>query len=346
MTRGLCAEWAETWSKTQDKYWFWGPWSHGTWHKNRGSWVFMRGRQCWHLDTGCRVTSGGHKIPGTRCDPHAQCFPPLQYSCKMSHSKHISLKTLRPGCHPIPPIYLPQTLTGACHALCHAQCHVTVTLSRTLVSSVSEWGQRCLRVTLRPVDINLFLTVLLNTDTIRDSTWQFSSAPLRPGSIKLHWKVKFSLWLGSHLQLRRLRLQAAGECPRSTRCQLWHMAFKTRRFQLTFLRESNGFSEWLAFFEYFGHVSGLSVLKALFPFDISTSTMLWLFLGRIWLSWSGLMAILVTPVPNSMLRLVRELSLSTSRTVITAMVTMRMSINKITQQPYLLSCCGQFPLIV
>lgn len=222
---------------------------------------------------------------------------------------------------PSPPIYLPQTLTGACHALCHAQCHVTVTLSRTLVSSVSEWGQRCLRVTLRPVDINLFLTVLLNTDTIRDSTWQFSSAPLRPGSIKFHWKVIFSLWLGSHLQLRRLRLQAAGECPASTRCQLWHMAFKTRRFQLTFLRESNGFSEWLAFFEYFGHVSGSSVLKALFPFDISTSTMLWLFLGRIWLSWSGLMAILVTPVPNSMLRLARELSLSTSRTVITAMVT-------------------------
>ena len=240
---------------------------------------------------------------------------------------------------PSPPIYLPQTLTGACHALCHAQCHVTVTLSRTLVSSVSEWGQRCLRVTLRPVDINLFLTVLLNTDTIRDSTWQFSSAPVRPGSI-------MSVLRGYVLTWPHLRHPAAGECPASTRCPLWHMAFKTRRFQLTFLRESNGFSEWLAFFEYFGHVSGLSVLKALFPFDISTSTMLWLFLGRIWLSWSGLMAILVTPVPNSMLRLVRELSLSTSRTVITAMVTMRMSINKITQQPYLLSCCGQFPLIV
>ena len=190
MTRGLCTEWAETWSKTLDKYWFWGPRSHGTWHKNRGSWVLMRGRQCWHLDTGCRVTSGGHEID--KVWPTCSMFPPLQYSCKMSHSIHISLKTLDPVVIPSPSICLPQqTLTGACHA----QCHVTVTLSRTLVSSVSEWGHRCLRVTLRPVDINLFLTVLLNTDTIRVSTWQFSSAPLRPGSIKLHWNVNRGLWL-------------------------------------------------------------------------------------------------------------------------------------------------------
>ena len=171
--RGVCVlSWAETWSKTLDKYWYWGPRSHGTWHKSwsRGSWVSMRGR--------CRVTDGGHTTRQTRCDPHAQCFPPIRYSCKLSNTIHISLEKLRPDC----PLL---TLTWACHALCHAQCHVDVTLSRTLVSSVSEWGQRCLRVTLSPVDINLFLTVLLNTDTIRDNTWQFSSAPLRPELIKL-----------------------------------------------------------------------------------------------------------------------------------------------------------------
>ena len=187
---GLCTEWrVETWSKTLDKYWYWGPRSHGTWHKNKESWVFRRVRQSWH--SGARVsgdkwrTQVRHDKVWPTCS--APCFPPIQYSCKMSNTIHISLKKQRPDCHPIPAYLftLPVTLTCDCHALCHAQCHVTVTLSRTLVSSVSEWGHRCLRVTLRPVGINLFLTVLLNTDTIRDSTWQSSSAPLRPGSIRL-----------------------------------------------------------------------------------------------------------------------------------------------------------------
>ena len=50
----------------------------------------------------------------------------------------------------------------------------------------------------------------------------------------LNWsRCYIHLLIWSHLRLRWLR-QLDAENRGSTRCQLWHMAFKTRRFQLTF----------------------------------------------------------------------------------------------------------------
>ena len=121
--RGVCVlSWAETWSKTLDKYWYWGPRSHGTWHKSwsRGSWVSMRGR--------CRMTGGGHTTRQTRCDPHAQCFPPIRYSCKLSNTIHISLEKLRPDCplciDSAPGMSLSRSLSRTMSCGCNAVTHL------------------------------------------------------------------------------------------------------------------------------------------------------------------------------------------------------------------------------